>query len=132
MRPAAITLNYSIKNILNDVRQKRIIICIYIHEKLQWNTLVWGERDKFRFYFIHVWYLQALSKAELSHIVNCVGQLNEQEHTLLIRGQIKLGEIDTYAQLTQEACGGIAAPFVTCTTRNEWREGNVVHSTRLT
>ena len=41
MRPAAITLNYSIKNIQNDVRQ--IIIYIYIlYEKSQLNRLVWG------------------------------------------------------------------------------------------
>ena len=32
-----------------------------------------------RSWFIYVWYLQALSKAELSH-VNCVRQLNEQDH----------------------------------------------------
>ena len=82
-------------------------------------------------FILYVWYLQALSTAELSHVVNCVRQLNEQDHTLLIRGQLKLGEIDTFAQLTQEACGGIAIPFVTCTTRNEWREGNIVHTTHL-
>ena len=39
MRPTAITLNYSVMNIWNDVRQ--IIINIYI-EKLQFNSLVWG------------------------------------------------------------------------------------------
>ena len=82
--------------------------------------------------FMYVWYLQALSKAELSHVVNCVNQLNEQDHTLQIRGQLKLGEVDTYSQLIQEACGEIAAPFVTCTIRNEWREGNKVHSTHST
>ena len=86
----------------------------------------------YKLYFIYVWYLQALSKAELSHIVNCVRQLNEEDHTLLIRGELKVGEVDTFAQLTQEACGGIAIPFVTATTRNEWREGNKVHSTHST
>ena len=38
MRPAAIALNYSVKDIRNDVRR---IIIIY-HEKSQLNRLVWG------------------------------------------------------------------------------------------
>ena len=62
---------------------------------------------------IYIWYLQALFKAELSPAVNCVSQLNEQDHTLHIRGQLGLGEIDTYSRLIQQACGGIATPFVT-------------------
>ena len=37
MPPAAIALNYSVVNIQNDVRQKKII-----YEKLQFNSLVWG------------------------------------------------------------------------------------------
>ena len=43
MRPAAIALNYSIKNIRNDVRQKIIII---FDEKSQFDSLVWGEREQ--------------------------------------------------------------------------------------
>ena len=39
MRPAAIALNYSIKNIHNDVQQKIIMI---FDEKSQFNSLVWG------------------------------------------------------------------------------------------
>ena len=39
MQPAVIALNYSIKNIRNDVCQ---IIYIYIYEKSQFNSLVWG------------------------------------------------------------------------------------------
>ena len=35
MWPAAITLNYSIKNTPNDIRQ-------IIYEKLQFSSLVWG------------------------------------------------------------------------------------------
>ena len=35
MRPAAITLNYSIENIRNNIRQK-------IYEKFQFDSLVWG------------------------------------------------------------------------------------------
>ena len=35
MRPAATALNYSVKDIRNDVRQK-------IYEKSQQNRLVWG------------------------------------------------------------------------------------------
>ena len=38
MRPTAIALNYSIKDIRNDICQ---IIIIYIHEKSQLNRLVW-------------------------------------------------------------------------------------------
>ena len=38
--PAAIALNYSVKNIRNDVRQK--IIIIIFDEKSQFNSLVWG------------------------------------------------------------------------------------------
>ena len=37
--PAAITLNYSIKDIRNDVQQ---IIIVISYEKLQLNSLVWG------------------------------------------------------------------------------------------
>ena len=37
--PAAIALNYSVKNIRNDVHQ---LIYIYIYEKSQFNSLVWG------------------------------------------------------------------------------------------
>ena len=37
MQPAANALNYSIKNIWNDIRQ-----IIYIYEKSQFNSLVWG------------------------------------------------------------------------------------------
>ena len=39
MRPVAITLNYSIENIRNDVCQKKIII---IYDKFQFDSLVWG------------------------------------------------------------------------------------------
>ena len=39
MWPTAITLNYSIKNIRNDVRQ-------LIYEKLQQKSLVWGECER--------------------------------------------------------------------------------------
>ena len=39
MRPAAIALNYSVKNIWNDIRQKIIII---FDGKSQFNSLVWG------------------------------------------------------------------------------------------
>ena len=43
MWPAAITLNYSVENIRNDVRQKIIIIMIIIlYEKSQFDSLVWG------------------------------------------------------------------------------------------
>ena len=38
-RPAAIALNYSVKNIWNDVRQ---IIIIIFDEKSRFNSLVWG------------------------------------------------------------------------------------------
>ena len=38
MRPTAIALNFSVKNIRNDVCQ----IIIYIYEKSQFNSLVWG------------------------------------------------------------------------------------------
>ena len=44
-RPAAIALNYSVKNIRNDVRQIIIIIIIIIiifDEKSRFNSLVWG------------------------------------------------------------------------------------------
>ena len=39
LRPAATTLNYSIKDIWNDVQQ---IIIVISYEKLQLNSLVWG------------------------------------------------------------------------------------------
>ena len=39
-RPAAIALNYSVKNIRNDVQQ--IIIIIIFDEKSRFNSLVWG------------------------------------------------------------------------------------------
>ena len=43
MLPATIALNYSLKNIRNDVRQKIIIIIIIIFdEKSQFDSLVWG------------------------------------------------------------------------------------------
>ena len=41
MRPAAIALNYSVKDIRHDVRQIIYIYIIY-HEKSQLNRLVWG------------------------------------------------------------------------------------------
>ena len=41
IQPVAIALNYSVKNIWNDIRQI-IIIYIYIYEKSQFNSLVWG------------------------------------------------------------------------------------------
>ena len=73
--------------------------------------------------FVCFWYLQGLSKAELTHIVACVKQHNQQDHTLLIRGQLKLEEVDSYCKMLQEACRGVAAPFVISTTQNEWKEG---------
>ena len=39
MRPMAITLNYSVKNIQNNV-------CIIIYEKSQFNSIVWGSLHK--------------------------------------------------------------------------------------
>ena len=40
MRPAAISLNYNVGDIQNDVRQ--IIMVIIIYEKFQFDSLVWG------------------------------------------------------------------------------------------
>ena len=40
MRPAAISLNYSVEDIRNNIRQIMIII---IYEKSQFDLLVWGE-----------------------------------------------------------------------------------------
>ena len=40
MRPAAISLNYNVGDIQNDIRQ--IIMVIIIYEKFQFNSLVWG------------------------------------------------------------------------------------------
>ena len=80
-------------------------------------------------YFSYFWYLQGLSNAELTHIVTSVRQLNQQDHTLLIRGQFKLDEVNSYCKMLQEACRGTAAPFVICTTQNEWQEGNNMQST---
>ena len=40
MRPAAISLNYNVENIRNDIHQ--IIMIIIIYEKSQFDLLVWG------------------------------------------------------------------------------------------
>ena len=40
MQPVAISLNYNVENIWNDVRQ--IIMIIIIYEKSQFDSLVWG------------------------------------------------------------------------------------------
>ena len=45
MRPAAIVLNYSVKNIRNDIQQKIIIILIF-DEKSQFNSLVFTYYSK--------------------------------------------------------------------------------------
>lgn len=68
--------------------------------------------------------LKGPSNAEFSHIVACVRLLNQQEHTLIIQGQLKIGEVDKF-----NSSRGITAPSVTCTTRNECQEGGKVHST---
>ena len=65
MRPAAIVLNYSIKDIRNDVRQN---IFIYYYEKSQLNRLVWGSLmvAPIRIHVHYVYWIHKITKANSS------------------------------------------------------------------